>query len=104
MNTHPLETFTRQVGAAVTRRTSLLTLGGAVLTAAAAHPDVSAARKKSGNTCKRKSTERCNRNKTQCASSVTTFCNGDASCIAKLTPCCDECFSNAFLVCFSSKE
>ena len=106
MNSQAFETRTREVGGAVSRRTSLLTLGGAALTAVA-HPSVSAAKNKknkSGGTCKKKLTQRCNLNKTQCTSTVTTFCNGDASCIAKLTPCCDECFSNEFLVCFRSKE
>jgi hypothetical protein len=92
MNSHALETLTR--------RASLLTLGGAAL-ATVARPSVSAA---SGTTFKDKLKKRCRRNKSRCVDSVTAFCGVSEQCIASVTPCCDECFSGAFFTCFLSKE
>lgn len=101
MNSHAFETLSRQAGAALTRRTSLLTLGGAALVATVAHPGVAAA---SGSGCRKKLKKRCRQSKTQCVSSVEINCNGDPGCIALTTPCCDECFTGGFLKCLGSVE
>ena len=101
MNSHAFETFSRQAGAALTRRASLLTLGGAALAATVTHPSTS---KASGSTFKNKLKKRCQRNKTHCINSVHDFCSGNELCVGSVTPCCDECFSDEFFVCFLTKE
>jgi hypothetical protein len=100
VNSHTFDTLTRQARGGITRRGSLLTLGSAALAATMANPGVSVA---SGGGFKKKLKKRCGQNKTRCKESVVTICDGAELCIASFTPCCDECFSNPFLICFLSK-
>jgi hypothetical protein len=99
VNSHTFDTITRQARSVVTRRASLLTLGGAALAATVANPGAAAA----DGGFKKKLKKRCNQNKTNCVNSMDAFCNGVEECIASLTPCCGECFSNPFIICFLSK-
>jgi hypothetical protein len=99
MNSQALETATRRAAAAVSRRSSFLTLGGAALAATMARPDIGEAKKK-GKNCKKKEKQRCNNDTDACISTLTTACMGDATCIAELTPCCETCSANGFLTCF----
>ena len=101
MNRHAFDTVARQARGMVTRRASLLTLGGAALAATVANPGVSVA---SGGGFRKKLKERCDQNKIRCVSLVPASCNDDPGCIALTTPCCDECFSGGFLDCIQSIE
>jgi hypothetical protein len=100
VNSHTFDTLTRQARGVVTRRGSLLTLGGAALAATMANPGVSVA---SGGGFRKKLKRRCDQNKTKCVSSMNAFCNEVEECIAALAPCCDECFSNPFIIYFLFK-
>jgi hypothetical protein len=100
VNSHTFDTLTRQARGVVTRRGSLLTLGGAALAPTMANPGVSVA---SGGGFRKKLKRRCDQNKTKCVSSMHAFCNEVEECIAALAPCCDECFGNPFIICFLSK-
>ena len=66
---------------AVTRRTSLLALGGAVLAGAAA-PAVSGG--KAGEKAKKK----CRRQGKQCRAFATAECGNDQECLDAFLPCC----------------
>jgi hypothetical protein len=101
MNTQAFERLTRRAAATVSRRASLLTLGGAAV--AAATPGITKAGKKS-QSCGGKLKKRCTQNKTQCIAPLTDICNGSADCIATLSPCCDECFSGGFVACLAAIE
>jgi hypothetical protein len=98
MITQAFESVTRQAAAAVSRRTSLLTLGGAALAASIATPDVSEAKK--GKDCKKKEKQRCSKDAAACKTTVIDVCEDEAACLAALTPCCDECSANGFFTCF----
>ena len=106
MSTRAFDFFTRQA-AAVSRRASLATLGGAALATTLAKPDVSKA-KKGGQSCGKKQKKKCNNNETQCIATGTAQCNsqgGDpAQCLAIINLCCQECFSNDFLVCLLAQS
>lgn len=98
MRTGPFDTVTRHAGAAVSRRTSLLTLGVAPFAAAATRPDISSAKKKSGIDCKKKEKQRCTNDAAACRATVTAvFCPGRADYCAKVLPSCDECTADGFL-------
>jgi hypothetical protein len=96
MTTQAIETATRRVAATVTHRAALQILSGAAVTAAVVKPGVSEA-KKGGQSYGKNQKKQCQSNKTQCENSVTASCNGDQVCLGQFLPCCDECFSNAFL-------
>jgi hypothetical protein len=98
MNAQTFESLTRRA-AAVSRRASLATLGGAAMTAASSR--VSEA-KKGGQSCGKKQKKKCNQNKSDCTAEVVVACNGSSDCVTALTPCCDECFSAGFLTCFAA--
>jgi hypothetical protein len=105
MAARAIDTVMRDVAAGVSRRTSLLTLGGAALAAAVAKPDVSEAKKKkSGDKCKKKEKQRCSNDAATCRLLLPGGCQGDPDCIALLTPCCDSCSSSKFLSCFLAAQ
>jgi hypothetical protein len=80
----------------VSRRLSLLTVGGTVVAAAVLRPTTSDAKKKS---CGKKQKKKCQQQRDLCTNQVALVCNNDPECIAEITPCCDNCFSGDFLVC-----
>jgi hypothetical protein len=105
MSMRAFDTFTRQAGAVVSRRSSLLTIGGAAAAATAISPVVGDAKKKKNkDKCKKKEKQRCNNDAEECKDSVVLGCEGNAECIASLTPCCDTCSADGFLVCFIAAQ
>ena len=88
MNNHHFDTVARDTAAAVSRRTSLLAIGGAALTAAMAQP-ASAKRGNSRNT----SQKRCKTQTGQCLAAVAEYCAPlelPQVCEAFLGPCCEK--------------
>jgi hypothetical protein len=77
------DAFTRHAADAVSRRNSLLALGGMALAAGIAEPAI--AKKKSKNQAKKK----CRRQVPRCKSYFAGFCLGDPDCEAELFPCCE---------------
>jgi hypothetical protein len=99
MDTNAFDTVTRAATAAVSRRGSLLMLGGAALGAAGATPSVGEAKKKKGKDCKKKAKQRCSNDTAACIAEAPVACEGDAECIADVIGCCNNCSANAFLTC-----
>lgn len=114
MSVHAIAAFNRRITAAVSRRNSLLALGGTSLTAALARlPTATAADcdhrvRKVFRKCDKKRERRCLRQRTQCVAAANAFCQGNLGCIAATRPCCNlfdrHCglFSNAPLECLMS--
>jgi len=103
MRTGPFDTVTRHAGAAVSRRTSLLSLGGAAMLAGASASGISVAKKKNkGNTCKDKEKKRCNNDAQACRNTVATYCaiaECDPANALALQACCDTCSVDGFITC-----
>jgi hypothetical protein len=104
MNSQVLESVTRRAAAAVSRRSSLVTLGGTALAASLAMPGVSEAKKKKGKDCKKKEKQRCSNDTADCIATLQATPSCDATCVALLTPCCETCSANGFLTCFLAAE
>jgi hypothetical protein len=105
MSMRAFESVTRQAAAAVSRRASLVTLGGAALAAVATKPGVSEAKKKkSGNASKKKAKQRCSRDAAVCKAELPAACNGIAECVALLTPCCETCSAGGFVTCLVAAQ
>lgn len=103
MNSRAFETLTRLTAEGISRRSSLLTLGGAALAATMATPDVGQAKnkkKKNGDKCKDKEKNRCNNDAEACKDTVQPLCDpaDPATCLI-LQNCCEECSANGFLEC-----
>lgn len=82
------------------RRASISALGGLAAARLVILEAPSAAGKSSA---RKKSRQRCKKDTTACIATLLTRCaqNTDAeSCVAALTPCCETCSANGFLVCF----
>lgn len=96
MSTATFDAFTRRAADGVSRRASLMTLGGAVLAAVAANPTIAEAKKnkKTKKKAKMKAKQQCQQQVAECQTSIQTFCqqqfnNGSASgCESLLQPCC----------------
>jgi hypothetical protein len=97
MSTRAVDSIIRHATDGVSRRRSLLTLGGAAL-AAVATPAIGEAKKK-GPDCKKKARQRCSNDTAACIAEAPVACDGDADCIANVIGCCDTCAANAFLTC-----
>jgi hypothetical protein len=94
MDVHRFATLTRRTADAVSRRTSLLALGAAGLTAAL----VGAPGAEAG----KKGKQKCNKEKQQCRSQVAAFCAQGADppeCEEGLLPCCATCKVGAGVLC-----
>ena len=94
-------TVTHRPVEGISRRRSLLTLGGAAVGVTLARPAVSEAKKK--GTCKKKEQQRCNIDAAACRVTVLAEClpPDSAQCIA-LQDCCDTCSANGFMTCLSA--
>jgi hypothetical protein len=100
MSTQMFDALARRAAAGLSRRRSLFTLGGAALAATIAIPELGQAKKKKGKDCKKKEKQRCNNDAADCISTLQATGDCDAVCLALLTPCCEECSANGFLICF----
>jgi hypothetical protein len=99
MRTHVLNLLTRRAASQVTRRHSLLTLGGAALSATAiAQPEPASARKKKGKDCGKKEQQRCARDAEACRLTVLLNCTQPGEC-GEAARCCDECTATGFATC-----
>ena len=99
MQAQAFELRSRRAASALTRRTSLAALGGAAILGT--RPQVSAA-KKGGASCSKKLKKRCTSNADQCNANGAILCQGDASCLATLAFCCNQCFSAGFVQCLAA--
>jgi hypothetical protein len=98
MSEHTFDAFARQT-ATVTRRGSLVGLGGAMLAAGIADPVGTEAKdnndKKKKQKAKKKIKKRCNQQQDDCVASLLRV-GGES---ALITFCCENCFSDDFLAC-----
>lgn len=88
MNDRIFDTVTRDAATAVTRRASLLSIGGAALAAAMAVPAIAEA----GKSGKKNADKRCKKQKSQCLAAFAEFCASleePQICEAFLSPCCE---------------
>jgi hypothetical protein len=100
MSTSAFETLTRQAADAVSRRSSLLTLGGAAVAAGVTNTGVSDAKKKKGKDCKKKEKQRCNNDAAACKATIQPLCDpGDPASCLEAQACCEECSADGFLTC-----
>lgn len=87
--------------AAMSRRSSLFTLGGAGLAAALGGAAPTAAKKK-----KNKNKKKCNQEKSQCQEDVKEFCaqfdTSAPQCEAALLPCCATCNVATGVICVAN--
>jgi hypothetical protein len=121
MTTPAIDALARQA-ARLSRRRSLLTLGGAVLaaTTATAVEPVSARKHKNkrnnkkngknggkgnGGDCQKKEQQRCSNDAAACKAAVQPLCNADniEECLAIQT-CCEECSAGGFLTCLLATQ
>jgi hypothetical protein len=116
MSEPTFDAFTRRAAAAVSRRSSLATFGGAALAASLLAPTVNAAQNKAKK-AKKKARKKCRNQQGQCETSVQAFCNlppnatavasvsaeGMPTCFELLSPCCtflSTCNASASTTCF----
>jgi hypothetical protein len=100
MNTNAFDAITRRAAEGISRRRSLLTLGGAALAATIATPKLSEAKKKKGKDCKKKEKQRCSKDAAACKATIQPLCDpGDPATCLILQNCCEECSANGFLTC-----
>lgn len=100
MSARAFDALTRHAADAVSRRGSLLALGGAALAAAAVEKPARARQK-----AKKQVKKKCKRQVAPCRSFFAGVCFGDPECEAALFPCCDflaKCDSGAMFECLFS--
>jgi hypothetical protein len=85
--------FTHRAAGAVSRRQSLLALGGAALAAGLAAPATAEAKKNPAKKAKNKVERTCNRTKERCRTVLASLGEG------KALPCCERCLTSDFLIC-----
>jgi hypothetical protein len=101
MHERRFDALTRLAVDAVSRRRSLLTLGGATVASAVASPSVIQAAGTAKKARKRKR-KKCRRQIDQCLAALTAFCEGEESCINNFDLCCpllSDCQAGAALDC-----
>jgi hypothetical protein len=100
MSMSAFDAFTREAAAGVSRRGSLLTLGGAALAAGVTNAGVSEAKKKKGKVCKKKEKQRCNNDAAACKTTLQPLCDpGDPAACLQAQACCEECSADGILTC-----
>jgi hypothetical protein len=100
MTSFALEALSRRAAAGISRRRSLVALGGAALGTALTRPGAAEAKKK-GKKCKNKEKKRCSNDVAACKVAARAFrCPSmdPAGCDA-LQACCDSCSANGFVIC-----
>ncbi|MDQ2652254.1 MAG: hypothetical protein M3Z20_04330 [Chloroflexota bacterium] len=100
MNTQTFDAVTRRAAEGISRRRSLLTLGGAAAAATIARPSASEAKKKKGKNCKKKEKQRCNKDAAACKTTILVLCDpADPATCTMLQNCCDGCSASTFITC-----
>jgi hypothetical protein len=92
------DAVSRRAAESISRRRSLLTLGGAALGATLATPSASEAKKRLS--CKEKEQRRCKRDADACKAYIDEFCapNPAPECTI-VKPCCENCSAAGFFDC-----
>jgi hypothetical protein len=103
MRTQAFDAITRRAATGVSRRGSLLTLGGAALAATLAGPQLGVAKKKKGKDCKKKEKQRCNNDIAACRSTVLINCEEPDGCPEALL-CCEDCSASGLLACIIAAQ
>ena len=101
MHERRFDALTRHAAHAVSRRHSLLTLGGAAVASAVTVPSVIQAGQTAKRAKKRKR-QKCRRQIDQCLDALTEVCEGEESCINNFDHCCPllaDCKAGAALDC-----
>ncbi|HYI14929.1 MAG TPA: hypothetical protein VEX37_06040 [Thermomicrobiales bacterium] len=102
MREHVFDRLTRGTAGALSRRQSLMTLGGAALAnALAGSPAVQAG--KDSKKVKKRFKKKCKRQVDPCELALTVLCQGQAACMAMVLPCCSTlktCKAGTSLDCF----
>jgi hypothetical protein len=94
-----LDIIMRRAARQVTRRTSLLTLGGAAIAATTiAQPERASARKKKGKDCGKKERQRCANDIEACRLTVLLNCGQPGGC-SDAARCCEACTAAGFATC-----
>jgi hypothetical protein len=88
MNDSTFDSITRHAAVTVSRRMSLLALGGAGLTAVAA-PTMAAPTMAAGGKAGKKAMKLCRRQREQCRAFFVERCQGSQNCLEALLPCCE---------------
>jgi hypothetical protein len=93
MNDNTFASITRHAAVTVSRRMSLLALGGAGLTAVAAPtmaaPTMAAPTMAAGGKAGKKAMKLCRRQREQCRAFFVERCQGSQNCLEALLPCCE---------------
>ena len=98
MSSYSVDTVARRAATAISRRHSLLTLGGAVLAATVPKPSVSEAKKKSRKDCQKKEQQRCTKDFAACRNMLLAKCGGTPACVTAQA-CCATCSATGYLSC-----
>jgi hypothetical protein len=101
MSHQTFDAFTRTVGQAATRRSSILALGGAALAAGMATQVGTEAKKKPVKKVKKKNAAKCAEEIAECKAIITalTASAPDPAIRAAALACCDNCFAGDFMTC-----
>lgn len=101
MHAKIIDTVTRRAADVVSRRHSLLTLGGAAVASVMSAPSAIQAGETAKRAKKRKR-KKCRRQIDQCLDAIIAFCKGEESCINNYDLCCpllSDCRAGASLDC-----
>jgi hypothetical protein len=98
MREHAFDTFTRGTTDALSRRHSLMTLGGAALAAGLAGAVGTEAKQNPAKKVKKKNKKKCNQEREECRNLVLAL-ERPPEIEAAFLACCENCFAGDFAVC-----
>lgn len=100
MDIQAFDAVTRRAAEGISRRHSLLALGGVAAGAVLARPVTGEAKKKKNKKCKKKEKRRCKADAAACKVSVQATCQPPTApeCLVFLS-CCDTCSADGFISC-----
>ena len=87
MSDHAIDTITRRAADVVSRRGSLLALGGAALAATMVTPAAAPAKKRASR-ARKQVRKTCRRKARECNTFFTPLCGGDPECKEEMATCC----------------
>lgn len=67
-----------------------------------ANTGVSDARKQPGKKCRKRERQRCNNDAAACKAQLPAACDNDPECVVAVTPCCETCSADGFLICLNA--
>lgn len=104
MSKEAFDAVTRQAADAMSRRKSMLALGGLALAASLAEPPAALGKKKKRR-AKKQVRKKCRRQVRDCRNFFSGFCGGIPECEEEFYPCCEElakCDAGAMFTCLFS--